>query len=405
MKKIFYFSGNKTNRHIVLSASAGCMLMAGAFLSSCSHKESNEGEGTPDIEVAEALTDSIVIHQVIPGTVLAADKADVVAQVTGKILTKNYKSGAYVKAGQVLFTIDPTKYRDAVSQAEASLTTARSQYDYAKAQYAAMKKALEADAVSRMEVLQAEANMEQAQAAIQNAQASLSTARLNLSHCNVKAPIDGIVTSSSYDAGQFVNGDGAPVTLCTVYNNATLKARFSLSEDQYNSLVAANGGIGADIYRNVPITFRQPTKKDYMVNLNYEAPTVSSSTGTMILQGDIINSENELRDGMYVSISLPTGVRPHAVLVKDASIGSDQLGSYMYLVNDSNKVAYTPVTTGELYQDSLRVIEKGVKTGDRYVTKALLTVRAGEKINPVGPGSKNVKKANAANRQAANKNQ
>lgn len=353
-----------------------------ALFSGCK-KENKESAGLPDIDVASAFEDSIVVHQTFPGTVSAGDMADAVARVNGTILSQNYKSGDHVKAGQVLFTIESTSYRDAVTRAEATLATARSSYEYAKNQYAAMKKALEADAVSRMEVLQAETNMQTAQAQIKDAEAALSTARLNLSHCTVTAPISGIVTGNALDKGNYVNGEGSPVRLTTVYDNRTLIARFSLSESQYEQLVAANGGVGAEIYRNVPLTFRQATKKPYTVNLTYEAPTVDSSTGTMILQGKIDNSENELRDGMYVTFSLPTGIRPHAVLVKDASIGSDQLGSYMYLVNDSNKVVYTPVVTGELYQDSLRVIEKGVKPGDRYVTKALLTVRAGERINPV----------------------
>lgn len=367
-----------------------------AMVATGCHKEKSEtASGPRDIDVAVAAEDSIVVHQTFPGTVSASDVADAVGRVNGKLLSINFKSGDRVSAGQVLFTIESTSYRDAVARAEASLATAKSSYEYARQQYAAMKKALEADAVSRMEVVQAESNMLSAQASIKDAEAALNTARLNLSYCTVTAPISGIVTSNTMDVGNYVNGEGNPVRLTTVYNNSKLVAKFSLSETQYEQLVAANGGIAAGIYRNVPLTFRQATSKPYTVNLTYEAPTVDTSTGTMLLQGVIDNSEQELRDGMYVTFSLPTGVRPHAVLVKDASIGSDQLGSYMYLVNDSNKVVYTPVVTGELYQDSLRVIEKGVRPGDRYVSKALLTVRAGEKINPVsstGQAGRNKKK-------------
>ncbi len=354
-----------------------------AFFSGCSHDKKEDTAGLPAIDVAEAMQDSIVVHQTFPGMVTASDMADVVARVNGRLLTQNFSSGDHVKAGQVLFTIESTSYRDAVSRAEAALASAKSTYEYAKSHYAAMKQALEADAVSRMEVLQAETNVQTALASIKDAEAALSTARLNLSYCTVTAPISGIVTSNALDPGSYINGEGAPVRLTSVYNNSRLVAKFSLSESQYEQLIAANGGLSSSIYRNVPLKFRTSTKHPYYVNLTYEAPTVDASTGTMVLQGLIDNKENELRDGMYVTFSVPTGIRPKAVLVKDASIGSDQLGSYMYVVNDSNKVVYTPVTTGELYQDSLRVIEKGIRPGERYVTKALLTVRAGEKINPV----------------------
>jgi multidrug efflux pump subunit AcrA (membrane-fusion protein) len=105
-----------------------------------------------------------------------------------------------------------------------------------------------------------------------------------------------------------------------------------------------------------------------------------------MLKGKVKNIDNELKDGMYVTVSLPYGKMPKAILVKDASIGTDQLGNYLYLVNDSNKVVYAPIEVGEIFRDSLRVVTKGVKAGDRYVTKALLTVRAGETVKPVTAG-------------------
>ncbi len=86
---------------------------------------------------------------------------------------------------------------------------------------------------------------------------------------------------------------------------------------------------------------------------------------------------------MYATVSLPYGTEPHALLVKDASIGTDQLGKYLYTVNDSDKVVYTPVEIGGLYRDSLRVITKGIAPDTRYVTSALLKVRDGMPVKPV----------------------
>lgn len=341
------------------------------------------GESVPEIDVAEAFTDSITLYKSYPGTLEAGTVADVVAEVSGRLLSVHYQSGQYVKKGQALFTIESNTYRDAVSKAEAALSTARSQYDYYTRQHAAMQKALEADAVSQMEVLQAKSNMEQAAAAIRDAEASLSTARQNLSRCTVVAPISGYISNGAPDPGNYINGQGAPVKLTTIYDNSSLDACFYLSDTQYEELLGNSGGIGSEIYRNVPIAFRDKVGHDYTTDLYFVAPTVSESTGTLLLRGKLTNKNNELKNGMYCTISLPYGTSPHAVLVKDASIGSDQLGKYMYLVNDSNKVVYTPVETGDLYQDSLRVITSGIRPGQKYVTKALLTVQRGEKINPV----------------------
>lgn len=110
---------------------------------------------------------------------------------------------------------------------------------------------------------------------------------------------------------------------------------------------------------------------------------MNTATGTILLKGTVRNIDNELKDGMYVTVRLPYGVNPKAVLVNDASIGTDQLGKYVYVVNDSNKVVYTHIEVGELYQDSLRIVNSGLKGGEKYVTKALLTVRNGEEVKPV----------------------
>ncbi len=353
-------------------------------LVSCHKKDKTEDENAArSIDVAVASTDSIVLHKTYPGYLAANKTVDVVGQVDGKLLTKNYESGKLVQKGQILFTIDPTLYKDAVERAEASLASAISSRDYAKSHYEAVKKALEADAVSKMEMLQAESAFNQAESNIKDCQAALHTARTNLGYCTVHAPMTGYITDSYLSAGNFVNGSGAPVKLATIYDNATLYAVFDIEDSQYEHIVGGGGGMNSPVYRAIPLKFTDKLKHDYSADLWYEAPSVEKGTGTLELKGIVKNIDNELKEGMYVTISLPYGIDPKAVLVKDAAISTDQLGKYMYVVNDSNKVVYTPIEAGELYQDSLRVINKGIKSGDKYVTKALLTVRNGEAVKPV----------------------
>ncbi len=368
------------NINFYLILSAGCLLLTA---NSCkkSAKASPEEE-VPSISVATPVVDSIVLHKTYPGLLSAADNAAVVGRVNGTLLTKNYQSGAFVNKGQVLFTIESTKYRDAVQQAQASLATAKSQYEYASKNYEALSEALKSDAVSQIEVIQAKATMEQAAASIKNAEAALSQANLNLSYCTVKAPISGFVTSNIPNVGEYISGEGAPVTLCKIYNNSQMLAVFTIEDAQYEEMIGQTGGLGSSLYRNVPIKFTQPLPHSYTIDLSYQSPSINSSTGTLELKGMIDNIDNELKDGMYVTVDLPYGVNPKAILIKDASIATDQLGKYVYVVNDSNKVVYTPIKVGEVYQDSLRVVNEGLKPGDRYVTEALLSVRNGMTVKP-----------------------
>lgn len=347
------------------------------------HKKEQKTEATPEIEVAYPTVDSVTLHKTYPGYIRAENSAQIVGRVSGQLLRQLYTDGSYVKKGEPLFTIESTRYRDAVEQAQAALNTARSQYDYYSRQYQAMKKALEADAVSQMDVIQAESSMKQAEASIRNASAALQTARTNLGYCTVTAPISGHVSQAVFNPGNYVNGEASPVTLASIYDDSTMKAVFAIEDSQYETMVGSNGGPGNRIYRKVPLRFSQSLPHTYTADLYYASPAVETSTGTLTLEGKVENVGKELKDGMYVTVDLPYGVNPKAILVNDASIGEDQLGKYVYVVNDSNKVVYTPIEVGELYRDTLRIVNKGLGPRDRYVTKALLTVRTGEIVKPI----------------------
>ncbi|MCM1164042.1 MAG: efflux RND transporter periplasmic adaptor subunit [Muribaculaceae bacterium] len=351
-----------------------------AMYSCKSDKSHSESEAEETVSVASPEVRDIVLYNEYPGYLTANSSVDVVAKVNGQILTKDYQSGSTVKAGQRLFTIDPSVYSDRVAQAQASLTTATSECDYAREHYEAVKKALESDAVSKMEVVQAESDYEQALASIKTAKAALETAQRNLAYCTVTAPISGMITTDNMSAGNYVTGEAQPVTLATIYDNSTMTANFSIEDQRYLDLLKSREAHDSLDFQHIPIAFSEPLPHTYTGAISYMAPDIKQSTGTMNLECKIQNPYNELRPGMYVKVRLPYARMDKAVLVNDASIGTDQLGKYMYVVNDSDKVVYTPVELGDLYNDSLRIVTSGLNGSERYVTKALLKVRNGMKV-------------------------
>lgn len=353
------------------------------LLGACHKKDNDKSGEVPDVNVAVATTDSVVLHADYPGYLEARTKADVVGEVSGRLLTKNFESGSFVSKGQVLFTIESTKYRDAVREAEAALANATSQSEFYAGQSAAMQRAYEQEAVSKMELLQSQASLSEARASMQSAAAQLDNARTMLAKCTVRAPISGYITINKVSVGNYINGEGNPQALATIYDNSVFDAVFSIEDNRYSTLLGAESEGSGALYRDMPLRFRTPLPHSYKADLYYVAPSVNSSTGSLQLVGNVRNIGNELKDGMYVTVSLPYGTDPKAVLVKDAALSTDQLGKYLYVVNDSDRVVYTPVTAGPLYRDSLRVIEKGIKPGQKYVTEALLTVRNGMKVHPV----------------------
>lgn len=355
-----------------------------ASATSCGNKRQAADEGLLTVDVALPVTDSITLYKTYPGYAGANASADVVGRVNGQLLTKNYDSGSLVKKGAVLFTIEPTKYSDAVRQAQAALATAESEYEYASKQAQAMKKAFESDAVSRMEVIQAESSMQQAEAAIKNARAALSTANTNLAYCTVRAPFTGHITSATVDVGNYINGEGAPFKLATIYDDSSMIISFAIEDSQYERMMGAKSDPAVEaLYHKVPLEFEEPLPHQYTADMYYTSPAIDKSTGTLSLKVAVDNPYGELRDGMYVTVKFPYDTDPDAILVKDASIGTDQLGKYLYVVNDSDKVVYTPIEVGGIYDDSLRVVTKGISRDSRYVTSAMLKVRDGMPVKPV----------------------
>lgn len=348
---------------------------------SCKKKEKAPAEEEMTVNVAYPEVDSVMVRKTFPGYITAHNEVELVARVDGVLLSRPYEPGAKVKKGTVLFTIDATTYQNQVDQAKASLDNAKASYEYSSKQYAAMKKALESDAVSQMEVLQAKSNMEEAAAQIRNYEAALSTAQTTLGYCTVRAPFDGRVTVSTVDPGNFLAGAAAPVKLATIYDDAIVYANIEIDNDTYMEMVN-NANEGLDL-KNVPILFNEELPHQYTADLTYMAPDIDRSTGTILLRASIENPYGELKSGMFASMNLPLAHLDNAILIEDAAIGTDQLGKYIYVVNDSNQVIYTPIEVGEVINQTKRVVTKGLAPDAKYVTKALLKVRNGERVNPV----------------------
>ena len=361
--------------------------LASLSFTSC-HKTSKSGESTSELEsvdVAYPQTDSVVLHNQYPGYSSAVSEADVVSRVNGYVRQKHFSDGQWVASGTPLFTIEATTYADQLSKAQAQLQTAVASYEYASKEYEAMKKALESDAVSKMEVVQAESNMNQARASIETARASVQTAKMMLGYCTIRAPFAGHVAAPNVIVGDYVAGEASPVVVTRIFDDTVIKVNFSINDDQYLALTNTSRGKKINLDR-VPVTFGDSILRQYTGKLDYQSPEVNKSTGTVSLRVAIPNPNGELKSGMYATVWLPYAVDPHALMIKDASIATDQLGKYVYVVNDSNQVIYTPIEIGELYQDTLRIVNSGLKPTDRYVTRALLKVRDGMKVKPVVTG-------------------
>lgn len=352
----------------------------------------------PEISVAHPLVKDITLTKEYPGYLSSEKTVDLVARVDGTLQQVAYAPGSRVRQGQVLFIIEPTIYRDQAEQAKAELNTARANLEYAQNNYERMQEAAKSDAVSQIQVLQAKADVATSQAAVSNAEAALNTARTNLSYCTVRAPFDGTVSRNLVDAGGYVGGSVQPVTLATIYKDDELYTYFNIADNQWLAMLIQQQGTDASQRQNAPAAEKQNPAdtlsrqvtvrlgedglQPYPATLDYAAPNVDLNTGTLNLRARLDNPKGLLKSGLYVSITLPYARQQQAILVQDAAIGTDQLGKYVYVVNDSNRVNYRHIEVGQLIDDSLRQVTVGLTPQERYVTRALMKVREGMAVSP-----------------------
>lgn len=368
MKKLMYI-------FLVLSVLTGCK----------ERKDAGAMKGMPTlaISVAKPIVKDITLTKDYPGHLTTEKTVNLVARVNGTLQSVSYAPGGRVKKGQLLFVIEPTLYNDKVAQAEAELKTAQAQLEYARNNYSRMKEAVKSDAVSQIQVLQSESSVTEGVAAVSNAEAALSTARTNLGYCYVRAPFDGTISKSTVDVGSYVGGSLQPVTLATIYKDDQMYAYFNVADNQWLEMSMNNQQPTKELPKKIMVQLGKEGTESYPATLDYLSPNVDLNTGTLMVRANFDNPQGVLKSGLYVSITLPYGEADHAILVKEASIGTDQLGKFLYAVNDSDIVHYRHIEIGQLINDTLRQVLGGLSPQERYVTEALMKVRDGMKIKPI----------------------
>lgn len=232
------------------------IFLALPILTGCKEKKSTGAMGgmpTPEISVTKPIVENITLTKDYPGYLTTEKTVNLVARVNGTLQSTSYVAGGRVKQGQLLFVIEPTLYKDQVEQAEAELKTAQAQLEYARNNYSRMKEAVKSDAVSQIQVLQAESSVKEGIAAVSNAEAALSTARTNLGYCYVRAPFDGTISKATVDIGSYVGGSLQPVTLATIYKDNQMYAYFNVADNQWLAMTMDTQQLPTDLPKKIMV--------------------------------------------------------------------------------------------------------------------------------------------------------
>jgi membrane fusion protein, multidrug efflux system len=383
-----HFSGGQ------MSSRAGALCLI-AFIVSCNWSEASAQSALgapPAVGVVRAERQQITQTDEFIGRVQAMNRVALVARVTGFMEKRVFVEGAEVKRGDLLYFIEQPPFQAQVDAAKASVEQLQAQHRNAELTLNRAQDLLRTQAGPQSTVDSALSAERALAAQIDGAQAQLKTAEINLAYTEIRAPIDGRISSTAVTEGNVVSpGSGTLATLVSqdpVYVVFTVSSRTRLD---LRNRYANKGGYGA-----VVIKLRLPDGKIYGEDghLDYVSPTVAETTDTLTFRGVIANPVppgtqggppglRELVDGEFVTVLLE-GVQPITVLgIPRAAVLSDQQGDYVYVVDAQNKAQVRRVELGQS-TPSTAVITSGLTEGELIISEGVQRARPGEAVS-AGP--------------------
>jgi RND family efflux transporter MFP subunit len=317
----------------------------------------------------------------------AVDSVELRARVWGYLDKVNFKEGAMVEMGDVLFEIDPRTYRAALAQAEGNLAALEARVVRLTADYARAQQTVSTGAISREEYDKIAGDRGEALASRAALKAAVERAKLDLQYSKVTAPVSGRVSRYVVTVGNLVQaGDQNGGTLLTtivsvdpmyayfdVDEHTVLRVRQLIREGK--ATLAQNG--------EVPVSLCLANEDGYphRGTIDFVDNQVNPKTGTLRVRGVFSNKDEALSPGYFARVRVPIGFAHQALLVSDRALDTDQGQKIVYVVDKGNKVVSRPVHLGALH-DGLRVITDGVKAGERVIVTGLQQVRPGITVEP-----------------------
>jgi RND family efflux transporter MFP subunit len=339
----------------------------------------------PKVDVAVPIKRSVTRYLEATGNTAPIKSVDLVARVQGFLASINYKDGDFVKEGTTLFTIEPETYKLKLDQAQAAEAGTQALLKQADADFKRQSDLVAKQAVSQATLDTSTSTRDNAQANLQQAQANTKIAEVNYGYTKVIAPFDGVVSAHLVSVGELV-GAASPTQLATIVALNPIYVNFTVNEQDVLRVRAEarrKGLTPADLQKTpVEIGLQTEAGFPHQGTLDYVSPTVNQSTGTLAVRGVIPNPDRVLLPGYFVRVRVPVDQQQDAVLVPDTSLGSDQGGRYLLVVNGENVVEQRHVQIGPLEDGGLRVIEDGLKPDDRVVVAGLLRAIPGQKVDP-----------------------
>lgn len=355
----------------------GAVLLSALLVGCDEGVAQNAAPQAPTVSAADVVVKSISQWDSFNGRIEAVESVQLRPRVSGYIDKVNYTDGQEVKKGQVLFTIDDRTYRATLEQAQAALARAKTQASLAQSEANRTDKLVNTHLVSREEWEQRRAAAVQAQADIRAAQAAVDAAQLNLDFTKVTAPIDGRASRALITSGNLVTAGDSASVLTTLVSQKTVYVYFDVDEStylHYQKLALSGQGAASD-HLALPVEIGLVGEDGYphQGKVDFLDNQLTPSTGTIRMRALLDNSQRQFTPGLFARVRLPGSAEFKATLIDDKAVLTDQDRKYVYVVDKESKAQRRDITLGRL-ADGLRIVQQGLKPGDKVIVDGLQKV-------------------------------
>ena len=367
-------------------AGLAAALAASALLAACG-KAPQGGPppqlGTPQVSFVVVQPQRVALTTELPGRTAPVLVSDVRPQITGLVQTRRFTEGSDVKAGELLYQIDPATYRASADSAQAALAKAEANLVSVKLKAGRYQELVAIKAVSQQEADDAAASLLQTEADVASAKAALQTAKINLDYTRITAPISGRVGKSSVTPGALVTANQA-TALATVQQLNPIYVDVTQSSSEVLRLKRAlsKGSLRSGTAK-ARLLLEDGSSYALEGKLKFSDVTVDPNTGAITLRAEFPNPTGELLPGMYVRAVLEEGVMEQAVLAPQRAVARDATGKpTAYVVTADGKLEQRALQTGQAIGDQW-LVTSGLQAGDRLVVEGQQKAQPGAAVDAV----------------------
>jgi len=341
----------------------------------------------PPVTVSAPLQHEITEWNEYTGQFVASESVEVRARVSGYLTEIHFEDGQFVKAGDLLFVIDPRPFDIALASAKAQLSQAEARLDLANRQLARAAELRQRDNIPASTYDERVAEVREATAAVEVAQAAIRSAQLDLDFTRVTAPLSGHVSRHEVSIGNLVfGGSGGNTTLLTtIVATDPIYCQFDISESDLLAYqrAAQQGTLKPDGNAGLPVEARLSDEKQWDLHgqLNFVENQVNRSAGTLRVRASFANPGARILAGQFAEVRLPASAPHQALLIPDAAVVSDQSRKLLMTVAADGRVVPKLVELGPL-EGGLRIVRRGIAPDDRVIIDGLMRARPGAKVTP-----------------------